>query len=167
MVQRTSQQQGGAVWFKFHFYLGLKWKAHKLLCNVINSLSASQLCPDLNCETAVILGQGNVALDVARILLSPVDMLKVIYSIGHFFPQACYNCGVSSQKWLAYTKMYYKSLTVQCSNWITSCYFRHVQLWNEPRIVTVLCFKILLSSHLFSEQYALLSEKRFVITDHL
>ncbi|CAL8282627.1 unnamed protein product [Merluccius merluccius] len=34
------------------------------------------LNPGLNCETAVILGQGNVALDVARILLSPVDMLK-------------------------------------------------------------------------------------------
>lgn len=36
-----------------------------------------QLNPVLNCETAVILGQGNVALDVARILLSPVDVLKV------------------------------------------------------------------------------------------
>lgn len=38
---------------------------------------STQLCPDLSCETAVILGQGNVALDVARILLSPVDILKV------------------------------------------------------------------------------------------
>uniref|UniRef100_A0A3B5A873 NADPH:adrenodoxin oxidoreductase, mitochondrial n=1 Tax=Stegastes partitus TaxID=144197 RepID=A0A3B5A873_9TELE len=35
-----------------------------------------ELSPDLSCETAVILGQGNVALDVARILLSPVDILK-------------------------------------------------------------------------------------------
>ncbi|XP_056626958.1 NADPH:adrenodoxin oxidoreductase, mitochondrial [Triplophysa dalaica] len=35
-----------------------------------------ELCPDLSCETAVILGQGNVALDVARILLSPLEMLK-------------------------------------------------------------------------------------------
>ncbi|XP_038591380.1 NADPH:adrenodoxin oxidoreductase, mitochondrial [Micropterus salmoides] len=35
-----------------------------------------ELCPDLSCETAVILGQGNVALDVARILLSPFDILK-------------------------------------------------------------------------------------------
>ncbi|KAL0984059.1 hypothetical protein UPYG_G00136550 [Umbra pygmaea] len=34
------------------------------------------LRPDLSCETAVVLGQGNVALDVARILLSPVDILK-------------------------------------------------------------------------------------------
>ncbi|KAJ8283874.1 hypothetical protein COCON_G00027240 [Conger conger] len=33
------------------------------------------LCPDLSHETAVILGQGNVALDVARILLSPLDIL--------------------------------------------------------------------------------------------
>uniref|UniRef100_W5N1B3 NADPH:adrenodoxin oxidoreductase, mitochondrial n=1 Tax=Lepisosteus oculatus TaxID=7918 RepID=W5N1B3_LEPOC len=32
--------------------------------------------PDLSSETAVILGQGNVALDVARILLSPVELLK-------------------------------------------------------------------------------------------
>ncbi|XP_055085481.1 NADPH:adrenodoxin oxidoreductase, mitochondrial [Periophthalmus magnuspinnatus] len=34
------------------------------------------LNPDLSCHTAVILGQGNVALDVARILLAPVQMLK-------------------------------------------------------------------------------------------
>lgn len=38
--------------------------------------SCRELCPDLSCETAVILGQGNVALDVARILLSPFDILK-------------------------------------------------------------------------------------------
>ncbi|XP_068769524.1 NADPH:adrenodoxin oxidoreductase, mitochondrial isoform X2 [Struthio camelus] len=34
------------------------------------------LKPDLSCETALILGHGNVALDVARILLSPVDLLR-------------------------------------------------------------------------------------------
>ncbi|KAM4624430.1 NADPH:adrenodoxin oxidoreductase, mitochondrial isoform 2-T2 [Polymixia lowei] len=38
--------------------------------------SNKELNPDLTCETAVVLGQGNVALDVARILLSPVDILK-------------------------------------------------------------------------------------------
>ncbi|XP_069563585.1 NADPH:adrenodoxin oxidoreductase, mitochondrial [Brachyistius frenatus] len=38
--------------------------------------SCRELSPDLSCETAVILGQGNVALDVARILLSPVDILQ-------------------------------------------------------------------------------------------
>ncbi|KAI4790376.1 hypothetical protein KUCAC02_034681, partial [Chaenocephalus aceratus] len=38
--------------------------------------SCGELGPDLSCETAVILGQGNVALDVARVLLSPVDLLK-------------------------------------------------------------------------------------------
>nr|CBN81168.1 adrenodoxin oxidoreductase, mitochondrial [Dicentrarchus labrax] len=38
--------------------------------------SCQELSPDLSCETAVILGQGNVALDVARILLSPIDILK-------------------------------------------------------------------------------------------
>ncbi|PFX31886.1 NADPH:adrenodoxin oxidoreductase, mitochondrial [Stylophora pistillata] len=36
----------------------------------------SQLDPDLSAETAVILGQGNVALDVARILLSPLEHLE-------------------------------------------------------------------------------------------
>ncbi|XP_068614279.1 NADPH:adrenodoxin oxidoreductase, mitochondrial-like [Brachionichthys hirsutus] len=38
--------------------------------------TSRELRPDLSCETAVILGQGNVALDVARILLSPVDVLE-------------------------------------------------------------------------------------------
>lgn len=37
----------------------------------------TQLKPDLSSETAVILGQGNVALDVARVLLSPLDILGV------------------------------------------------------------------------------------------
>ncbi|XP_014111257.1 PREDICTED: NADPH:adrenodoxin oxidoreductase, mitochondrial [Pseudopodoces humilis] len=34
------------------------------------------LKPDLSCETALILGHGNVALDVARILLSPLQLLR-------------------------------------------------------------------------------------------
>ncbi|XP_053938975.1 NADPH:adrenodoxin oxidoreductase, mitochondrial isoform X2 [Cuculus canorus] len=34
------------------------------------------LKPDLSCETAVILGHGNVALDIARILLSPLHLLR-------------------------------------------------------------------------------------------
>ncbi|KAM9639948.1 NADPH:adrenodoxin oxidoreductase, mitochondrial isoform 3-T3 [Morphnus guianensis] len=34
------------------------------------------LKPDLSCETALILGHGNVALDVARILLSPLHLLR-------------------------------------------------------------------------------------------
>ncbi|XP_060884211.1 NADPH:adrenodoxin oxidoreductase, mitochondrial [Labrus mixtus] len=38
--------------------------------------SCRQLSPDLSCETAVVTGQGNVALDVARILLCPIDILK-------------------------------------------------------------------------------------------
>lgn len=33
---------------------------------------------NLDVEEAVIIGQGNVAIDVARILLTPVDKLKVI-----------------------------------------------------------------------------------------
>ncbi|XP_077184002.1 NADPH:adrenodoxin oxidoreductase, mitochondrial isoform X3 [Paroedura picta] len=34
------------------------------------------LKPDLSSETAVVLGHGNVALDVARILLSPLEILR-------------------------------------------------------------------------------------------
>ncbi|XP_075435923.1 NADPH:adrenodoxin oxidoreductase, mitochondrial isoform X2 [Ascaphus truei] len=34
------------------------------------------LCPDLSSDTAVILGQGNVAVDIARILLSPLELLR-------------------------------------------------------------------------------------------
>ncbi|KAG9473632.1 hypothetical protein GDO78_004112 [Eleutherodactylus coqui] len=34
------------------------------------------LSPDLSSETAVILGQGNVALDIARMLLSPLELLE-------------------------------------------------------------------------------------------
>lgn len=37
----------------------------------------TQLNPDLSGDVAVVLGQGNVALDVARMLLTPVDLLKV------------------------------------------------------------------------------------------
>ncbi|CAM1322593.1 FDXR (predicted) [Pycnogonum litorale] len=36
----------------------------------------AQLNPDLSCETAVIIGVGNVALDVSRILLTPVSLLE-------------------------------------------------------------------------------------------
>ncbi|XP_064126858.1 NADPH:adrenodoxin oxidoreductase, mitochondrial isoform X3 [Loxodonta africana] len=35
-----------------------------------------ELVPDLSCDTAVILGQGNVALDMARILLTPPEHLE-------------------------------------------------------------------------------------------
>ncbi|XP_032858242.1 NADPH:adrenodoxin oxidoreductase, mitochondrial isoform X2 [Tyto alba] len=34
------------------------------------------LKPDLSCETALILGHGNVALDIARVLLSPLCLLR-------------------------------------------------------------------------------------------
>ncbi|XP_062858925.1 NADPH:adrenodoxin oxidoreductase, mitochondrial isoform X2 [Trichomycterus rosablanca] len=37
--------------------------------------SMKELDPDLSCETVVILGQGNVALDIARILLTPLNLL--------------------------------------------------------------------------------------------
>jgi adrenodoxin-NADP+ reductase len=36
-----------------------------------------ELMPDLDStDTAVIIGQGNVALDIARMLLSPIDVLR-------------------------------------------------------------------------------------------
>lgn len=36
-----------------------------------------ELMPDLqNTDTAVVIGQGNVALDIARLLLSPIDELR-------------------------------------------------------------------------------------------
>ena len=36
-----------------------------------------QLQPDLSSESCVILGQGNVALDIARLLLMPLQELAV------------------------------------------------------------------------------------------
>lgn len=42
-----------------------------------NLLYNLKLSPDLSSEAAVILGHGNVALDVARILLSPISFLEV------------------------------------------------------------------------------------------
>lgn len=37
----------------------------------------SDLKFNLDTEEAVVLGQGNVAIDIARILLTPIDKLKV------------------------------------------------------------------------------------------
>jgi len=42
-----------------------------------NGLPAhAELSPNLDCETAVVVGHGNVALDVARILLAPLALLE-------------------------------------------------------------------------------------------
>lgn len=38
---------------------------------------AENLSPDLSGRDVTIVGQGNVAVDVARMLLSPLDTLKV------------------------------------------------------------------------------------------
>ena len=44
-----------------------------------NGLPGSEnLNPDLSGRTVTLLGQGNVAIDVSRILLSSVDNLRVI-----------------------------------------------------------------------------------------
>lgn len=45
------------------WYNGVPWNKHLEI--------------DLNSSTVAIFGQGNVAIDVARILLSPVESLKV------------------------------------------------------------------------------------------
>ncbi|XP_010078702.1 PREDICTED: NADPH:adrenodoxin oxidoreductase, mitochondrial, partial [Pterocles gutturalis] len=48
------------------------------------------LKPDLSCETALILGHGNVALDIARILLSPLGLLrKTDITAGSLAALAC------------------------------------------------------------------------------
>ncbi|XP_015762339.1 PREDICTED: NADPH:adrenodoxin oxidoreductase, mitochondrial-like, partial [Acropora digitifera] len=54
--------------------------------------SNSSLDPDLSSETAVILGQGNVALDVARILLSPVERLETTDICEHALKKLRNSC---------------------------------------------------------------------------
>lgn len=54
--------------------------------------SNSHLEPDLHSETAVILGQGNVALDVARILLSPAELLEVTDICEHALDKLSKSC---------------------------------------------------------------------------
>ena len=44
----------------------------------------SKLKPNLDTDVCVVLGQGNVAIDVARILLTPLDLLKVSSSLLNF-----------------------------------------------------------------------------------
>lgn len=51
---------------------------------------AEQLQPDLSGRDVTIVGQGNVAVDVARMLLSPIDNLKVI--------RAAYNIKIKIDK---------------------------------------------------------------------
>lgn len=45
---------------------------------------ADQLQPDLSGRDVTIVGQGNVAVDVARMLLSPIDNLKVRLSRSYY-----------------------------------------------------------------------------------
>lgn len=47
----------------------------------------ANLNPDLSGETAVVIGQGNVALDVARMLLTPTDHLKTTDICQHALEQ--------------------------------------------------------------------------------
>ena len=43
----------------------------------VNYVYVPQLNPDLSGEAAVVVGQGNVAVDVARILITPTSILQV------------------------------------------------------------------------------------------
>lgn len=53
------------------------------------------LAVSLDTDTAVVLGQGNVAVDVARILLTPVDELMVrSHSSSQFRHRHC--CGTGA-----------------------------------------------------------------------
>ena len=55
-----------------------------------------QLKISLDTDTAAVLGQGNVALDVARVLLTPVDILMVrdlfgvIQDLHRFVATTCF-----------------------------------------------------------------------------
>ncbi|GFN81073.1 NADPH:adrenodoxin oxidoreductase, mitochondrial [Plakobranchus ocellatus] len=49
----------------------------------------SQLSVNLDCESAVILGHGNVALDIARMLLTPVHILEKTDITAHALEALC------------------------------------------------------------------------------
>lgn len=51
----------------------------EVLINMLCLFFFFKLQVNLNCESAVVLGHGNVALDVARILLTPISILEVFY----------------------------------------------------------------------------------------
>lgn len=67
------------------FFFLLSFHVFIFKSQFLSMIISIKLSPDLNCETAVILGQGNVALDVARILLAPTDILKVGNTQPWFF----------------------------------------------------------------------------------
>jgi len=52
-----------------------------LVMILLHFSSYSQLNPNLSGQTAVIIGQGNVAVDVARILLTHVEILQVLIGL--------------------------------------------------------------------------------------
>ncbi|XP_073654280.1 NADPH:adrenodoxin oxidoreductase, mitochondrial isoform X7 [Tursiops truncatus] len=58
-----------------------------------------KLAPDLSCDTAVVLGQGNVALDVARILLTPPEYLERSLARGSGWWNYCFEQPRRSQGW--------------------------------------------------------------------
>lgn len=63
----------------------------------------------MSSETAVILGQGNVALDVARILLSPIELLEV--TINSAFNLSILSFAYSMY-WVCVINLFFYSLLV-------------------------------------------------------
>ena len=59
-------------------------------------------------DTAVIVGLGNVALDVARILLTPIDILRKTditdAALSHLVTHICFYFGVYEKKRMFYFK---------------------------------------------------------------
>ena len=59
-------------------------------------------------DTAVIVGLGNVALDVARILLTPIDILRKTditdAALSHLVTHICFYFGVYEKKRMLYFK---------------------------------------------------------------
>lgn len=75
----------------------------------------TQLKPDLSGETAVIIGQGNVAVDIARMLVTPVDLLRVItvnIASVHITHCRCILCPCSQLCVCVFTFLYRKRTSV-------------------------------------------------------
>ena len=84
----------------------------------MNNLShLFQLAPDLDADTAAVIGHGNVALDVARILLTPISLLRVCLinnnPVGMTKWLACppHAVGRGFTSWRGHTKDHHKNST--------------------------------------------------------
>uniref|UniRef100_A0A095C5W2 NADPH:adrenodoxin oxidoreductase, mitochondrial n=1 Tax=Schistosoma haematobium TaxID=6185 RepID=A0A095C5W2_SCHHA len=66
------------IWVCFYFHSMINFLFYKAYGTAVDRRLdiPGEFSPDLSCETVAIIGMGNVAVDVARILLSPVDRLR-------------------------------------------------------------------------------------------